>query len=162
MMTKINAKINANKAWVNFCKIKSETGISNLDNIVSDWRMVDIPPKLIIKLQNIVAKVSEKLEEISIHPFVISMSPSRKILNFCGKNAKKTEKNSIIIKKTAIIVPTDIMLKLEFITISPISIDCFFDRFRWLFFIKPNNPLYIKDYSTFLQNNFCYLFEMFS
>ena len=49
-----------NIACVNFCKTNSEVGMCNLFNNVIVCRIVEIPPKLIIKVQAIMLNIPLK------------------------------------------------------------------------------------------------------
>ena len=100
-------------AWVNFCKTKSQMGIFNLFNIVRDCKIVDMPPKLIIKEQATIDHTLVIEEEISIQPLVISINPSKTLDIGRGKRLNMGDNEVITTKKMAIITPTEITLKAE-------------------------------------------------
>lgn len=104
-------------ACVNFCKTKSFIGILSLFSMVIDCKMVEIPPKLITKVQAATDHTLFIDEEISMHPFVISINPSRMLASGEGKRLKIGESDVIITKNIAMIVPTEMMLKAESKTI---------------------------------------------
>ena len=81
--------------------------------MVIDCKIVDNPPKLIINVQETTLQIPEIDEEISTHPFVISISPSKIPAIGEGKIEKNGESAVIITKNTAIIAPTEIILKEE-------------------------------------------------
>ena len=109
-------------ACVNFCKTNSLTGICNLSSMVRDCKIVEIPPKLIIKVERIVAQKGEKVDEISKQPRVISIKPFKKAAKLAGKRLKIGDSDVITTKKIAIIVPTEIMLSAESKTIEDKSV----------------------------------------
>lgn len=62
-------------AWVNFCRAKSFIGISTDFSIVIDCKSVEIPPKLITKLDRTKASLIFERVERERQPFVISTIP---------------------------------------------------------------------------------------
>ena len=83
--------------------------------------MVESPPKLIIKVAIIVAAKGLNALLSSIHPRVISISPAKGADIKLGKSDKMGEREVMITKKIAIIVPTEITLNALSITIDESS-----------------------------------------
>lgn len=112
MTKQIKLQINVDiKACVNFCKRKSFVGIFNLLSIVIDCNIVEMPPKLITKVQATTFHIPLDVREISKHPFVISITPSKIPRNCDGNKLKMGENDVITTKNMAIIAPIDNMLK---------------------------------------------------
>ena len=108
-------------AWVNFCRAKSFIGISTDFSIVIDCKSVEIPPKLITKLDRTKASLIFERVERERQPFVISTIPCKKQERVSGRRFKIGDRHSITIKKMAIIAPTEIMAMADVVTISLIS-----------------------------------------
>ena len=83
-----------------------------------DCKIVEIPPKLITKLQRIVASVLLGNADNEMLPFVISIVPSRNPCSADGKKENKGDKVSMMIKKMVIKQPTDRIESVEFVTMS--------------------------------------------
>lgn len=79
--------------------------------------MVEIPPKLMMKLAQIIPISNGIDAEISRQPFVISTSPPQKAEIELGSNERIGEKEVITTKKMAIIAPTEITLSDESSTV---------------------------------------------
>lgn len=123
----INIIIVEKMAWVNFCKINNPIG--GLKEFISEahWNNVEIPPKLIIKVDKITFSGKLERAEISKHPLVISIIPPKKE-DVAGENIDNKGDNEVITtKKIAIIAPTEITLKAESNTID----DKLFDLKFW-------------------------------
>lgn len=110
---------------MNFCRAKSFIGISTDFSIVIDCKSVEIPPKLITKLDRTKASLIFERVERERQPFVISTIPCKKQERVSGRRFKIGDRHSITIKKMAIIAPTEIMAMADVVTISLISnFDC--------------------------------------
>ena len=72
--------------------------------------MVEKPPKLIIKLAQIIAVLKGSMLEMSRQPLVNSTSPPKKADIGEGKSDKRGEREEITTKNIAIIAPTEITL----------------------------------------------------
>ena len=81
-------------------------------------KIVEMPPKLITKLQRIVARVLFCSADKERQPFVISITPSKRPFMGGQKRESKGEKVSIMIKKIAIKQPTERIERVEFVTMS--------------------------------------------
>ena len=79
--------------------------------------MVEIPPKLITKVDATIARLNGMFFAISMHPFVISTMLSRTLATGAGKREKIGDSERMTTKNIAIITPTEIMLSAESITI---------------------------------------------
>lgn len=95
---------------VNFCSTNNHTGIFIFSKKVIDCRIVEIPPKLITKLDNIMAILIFFNFDNSRQPFVISIPPCNNSFIGEGKKLKRGERAVIIRKNIAITTPTDRML----------------------------------------------------
>ena len=72
--------------------------------------MVEMPPKLMIKLAKMMPRLSGVAFAMSRQPLVISISPPQKADTELGRNERSGENEEITTKKIAIIVPTVITL----------------------------------------------------
>ena len=86
--------------------------------MVIDCKIVEMPPKLIVKEQSATARNLFERVDKSMQPFVISINPSKKKAMLSGSNEKTGEKHSMTIKKIVMMQPTDKMESVEFNTIS--------------------------------------------
>ena len=100
--------------------MNSEIGILSLLSIVIDCKIVERPPKDITKVQAKIVLLKERLLDISMHPFVISIKPSSTPDSGAGKRLNSGVSEWIITKNIAMIVPTEIILIALSVTISPI------------------------------------------
>lgn len=109
-------------AWHTFCKVKTFAGILSFDSIVSDCKIVEIPPKLMTNDARIVARRVLAIVARSMQPFVISMQPSKRKRMFSGRNDKSGEKHSMTIKKIVMMHPTERIARVELRTMSERSV----------------------------------------
>ena len=96
-----------------FLSAKILIGIFTMLSMVMDCKSVEIPPKLITKLQRIAASLMFERFERLRQPFVISITPSRKYAMLSGKRFKIGEKHSMTMKNMVIMQPTESMASVE-------------------------------------------------
>ena len=96
------------------------------DSILIDCKIVEIPPKLITKDASKIAINLFGESDSEMQPFVISTKPCKKAQMLGVKREKIGFKHSITMKNIVIIQPTHNIERVEFKTISLMSVcDCF-------------------------------------
>ena len=105
-------------ACINFWKTNNLTGILTDFSIVSDCKIVDIPPKLTTNEHIATARCKLPSLDNESAPLVISTMPSKKAETLAGKNEKIGEKHSITMKKIVMMQPTERIDSVEFVTTS--------------------------------------------